>query len=515
MGLTAPMPRLELRPYQAEAVARILGELREHRSTLLVMPTGTGKTRVFAAVARRVVAAGRRALVLAHRQELLEQARSTLEACTGARVAIEKAEARAELDAPIVVASVQSLHEGRRARFPGEHFGLVVVDEAHHAPATSYRGILDHFAEAKVLGVTATPDRGDGAGLGAVFDSVAFEYGVRDAIAEGYLAPIRQRAVYVEGLDLRDIRQVRGDFAEAELEAALLAEAVLHEVAVPLLELAGERRTLCFAAGVKHAHALAEVARRYGARAEAIDGGATAEERAGALEAFAAGRIRLLVNCALLTEGFDDAGIEAVAVARPTRSRAFYAQMIGRGTRLHPGKADLLVLDFRGNAGRHALVSAVDVLAGAAVPEVKARAAELAEGGGDVLEALDQAEQEHAEAVRRATLARARFEAVELDPFEAVLGGQVPSAWWAALAPTEAQLATLERAGVPVAGLTRGRASAAISAIVRRREQGLCSFKQARLLARFGLDPDATFEEASRRITELAANGWRRPRAAR
>ena len=503
-----------LRDYQRAAVEAVERELSTVRSTLIVMPTGTGKTIVFSELIRRWNASGRgRVLVLAHREELLEQACAKIAAVTGIAPEIEKAERHAGPDAAIVVASVQTLAiDRRRQAFPPGAFSLIIVDEAHHAPAASYRAILDHFATAKILGCTATPDRCDGAAMGDVFQSVAFTYRLRDAIDEKYLVPIRQRAVHVAGLDLSTVRTVAGDLDAGDLEEIMLREDLLHQVAAPLVELAGERPTLVFASGVEHAHKLAEVIARHGRGALALDGSTPADERRAALRDFREGQINVLVNCALFTEGFDEPTIACVAVARPTKSRALYAQMIGRGTRLAPGKPDLIVLDFSGNAGKHSLVSAADILAGNEDAAVLARARKLAHDGElPVHEALDLAREQIAAEQRAKVIAQARFETTEIDPFNAlaVLGAAAPRAtWWAAEPLTEKQAALLDRSGIDHANMSKGTASALIDSIIDRQRRGLCTYKQARLLARHGLDPDVSFAQASAWITVLARNRW-------
>src|SRR5690606_38168609 len=224
------------------------------------------------------------------------------------------------------------------------------------------REILSHFHDAKVLGLTATPDRGDGVGLGAVFDVVAYEYGIRKAIDDGYLVNIVQKSIVCADLDLSDVKTVAGDLAQGELEQRLKLDAVLHQIAGPLVREAGNRPTIVFTAGVGQAHALVDVMAGYApvGRTVAIDGSTPAELRAERLDAFRRGDVQFLVNCAVLTEGFDAPETACVAMARPTKSRALYAQCVGRGTRLAPGKTDCLVLDFRGNAGRHRLVTPLD-----------------------------------------------------------------------------------------------------------------------------------------------------------
>ncbi|HEU4427326.1 MAG TPA: DEAD/DEAH box helicase family protein, partial [Myxococcota bacterium] len=251
---------MKLRDYQRAALDGAREQLRKGKKrVLLVLPTGCGKTVIFSEAIRLCTAKGGKALVLAHRTELLDQARKKLKAVApDLRVELEQAGARASTRADVVVASVQSLKGPRLERFPLDFFDLVIVDEAHHATAKSYRTILDHF-RARVLGVTATPDRADETKLGEVFDAVGFTYEMRAAIADGYLVPLKLRSVVVEALDMRHVKSRGGDFVEADLVAALEGDEVLLEIAGPLPELAGDRPTIVFIAGVKNAYRLAEM----------------------------------------------------------------------------------------------------------------------------------------------------------------------------------------------------------------------------------------------------------------
>jgi hypothetical protein len=296
----------------------------------------------------------------------------------------------------------------------------------------------------------------------------------------------------------------------------LVEEENLHGVAHPTVELAGDRPTMVFAATVAHAHALARVMqRRAGAdQVVALDGTTDRELRRDALRRFGAGEFQFLVNCALFLEGFDAPRISCVSVARPTKSRILYTQAIGRGTRLHPGKRDLLVLDFEGNAGKHALVCALDVLDGNDDPELRDKARALMAGDPqlDILGALDGAAQAIAEAKRRKVLAEARYRAVDVDPFQ-VLGIHAHPGRWGGVPPTERQVAFLAGKGIDAVklGYDPGQARAAIDALLARQSRGLCTFKQARSLARAGLNPDMPFAEANRAIDALKANAWVAP----
>lgn len=327
--------QLELRPYQFGALdgVRVAFD-RGDRSTLVVCPTGTGKTVIFAELVREAVQQGIRVLVLAHRDELLKQARKKLEA-VGVWADTEKGKSRASTLAKVVVASVQSLRGKRLERFSPAQFGLIIVDESHHATATSYRAVLDHFVEARVVGVTATPDRADGTALGEVFQSVAYRYELRQAIADEWLAPIVARRIVVDSVDLSTIHTRAGDLAQNELAEVMVDEEALRGVVVPLLDLAQDRRTIVFGVDVDHAHKLAALINAYRpGSARAVDGETDEATREQALVEFEVGQFQFLVNCALYTEGFDCPAVSCVAVVRPTKSRALYTQMVGRGTRL-------------------------------------------------------------------------------------------------------------------------------------------------------------------------------------
>ena len=269
---------MRLRHYQIECVRRVFKCWLMVRSVLAVLATGAGKTVIFAEVARRVKG---RVLVIAHREELVEQAAKKLEAVCSERVDIEMADrraARGAMAARLVVASVQTLSSpARRERFTRDYFAAVVADEAHHATAASYRAVLDYFDAAKVLGVTATPKRKDEAALGQVFDEVAYDYGIGPAIEDGVLVPVNQQAVKVDGLDFSGVRKaVSGDLSESDLEMLLNVEKVLHAMAVPTLEVVGDRPALVFCASVAHAERMAEVLNRYKANcARALSGART------------------------------------------------------------------------------------------------------------------------------------------------------------------------------------------------------------------------------------------------
>jgi superfamily II DNA or RNA helicase len=527
---------LRLRPYQADAVTAIEAQLMAARSTLLVLATGLGKTVTFAAVAQRTAASGGRVLVLAHRSELLDQAARTLRGF-GLTVAIERGEDRVDhADLPdVVVASVQTLQRSRLAKIAPDTFALIVVDEAHHATAKSYRAVLDHFATAKVLGVTATPDRADGVGLRAVFESVAFKMELGAGIRGGFLAPIELRSVVVDSLDLSRVHTQAGDLHAGELEAELLHDGVLHEIAGPLAELAAGRQTLAFVVGVAQAHALAEVLTGYGVRAAAVDGSMSTQARADVLDAYRSGWLQLVTNAMLWTEGFDAPETSCIALVRPTRSRALVTQMIGRGTRLANGKASCLVLDFvPGRIARVRLASPADALAGDELPgDLATRVLSATSTGAEPLDVLLERVRAEAAAAEAAKLERERAERAEHqrrirsvgvfyeaprldinDLLDAVTdagdGGDTSNP------ASLKQVLTLRGAGLEVPdAISKHAASALFNVLEKRRAAGLCTIKQARRLRSYGLRDDVSFADASQALDAIASNGWRPPPALR
>lgn len=235
-----------LRPYQQEACDAILGEWKKgNRKTLLVLPTGTGKTVVFSKVAEDRVRNGQRVLILAHRGELLEQAEAKIQSFTGLGCALEKAEVTS-LDSfyRITVGSVQTMmRQSRLMDFPSDFFGTIIVDESHHILAQSYQNVLNHFPAADVLGVTATPDRSDRKNLGVFFDSLAYEYTLPQAIKEGYLCRITAQTIPLN-IDISRVGTSAGDYKTGELGEAL--DPYLERIADEMLKYCRDRKTVVF-----------------------------------------------------------------------------------------------------------------------------------------------------------------------------------------------------------------------------------------------------------------------------
>ena len=512
----------ELRPYQQQARDRIHAEWDAgHTRTLLVLPTGTGKTIVFASVAADQVRAGDRVLILAHRGELLEQAADKLQRSTGLVSAVEKAESTC-LDSwfRVVVGSVQTLQRtARLERFPQVYFGTIIIDEAHHAITDGYRRILDYFSGAKVLGVTATPDRGDMRNLGEVFDSLAFEYKLTDAIKEGYLCKIMAQTIPLQ-LDITSVTMSGGDYAVGDLGTAL--DPYLEQIAAEMARRCKSRKTVVFLPLIKTSQKFRDLLNAHGFRAAEVNG--QSDDRRQVLADFDAGKYNVLCNSMLLTEGWDCPSVDCVVVLRPTKVRSLYSQMVGRGTRLSPGKTDLLLLDFLWMTDKHELCRPADL-----VCEDRAVARQmtetLAESGcpEDIEQAAAQASEDvvaqREEALAKQLAEQRRKKAKLVDPLQYEmsiqaedLSGYVPTFGWEAGPPSEQQTAALEKLGIlPDAVESAGKAALLLDRLNKRRDEGLTTPKQIRCLEKYGFQHVGTwsFEAARHMIDRIAAQGWR------
>lgn len=511
-----------LRPYQQQARDRIHAEWEAGRTrTLLVLPTGTGKTIVFASVAADQVRAGDRVLILAHRGELLEQAADKLQRSTGLVSAVEKAESTC-LDSwfRVVVGSVQTLQRpARLERFPHDYFGTIIIDEAHHAITDGYRRILDYFDHAKVLGVTATPDRGDMRNLGEVFDSLAFEYKLTDAIKEGYLCKIMAQTIPLK-LDITSVTMSGGDYAVGDLGTAL--DPYLEQIAAEMAQRCSGRKTVVFLPLIKTSQKFRDLLNAHGFRAAEVNG--QSDDRKQVLADFEADKYNVLCNSMLLTEGWDCPSVDCVVVLRPTKVRSLYSQMVGRGTRLSPGKTDLLLLDFLWMTDKHELCRPADL-----VCEDRTVARQMTENLAqtgcpeDIEEAAAQASEDvvaqREEALAKQLAEQRRKKARLVDPLQYEmsiqaedLAGYVPAFGWEAGPPSAEQSAALEKMGIlPDAVESAGKASLLLDRLNKRRAEGLTTPKQIRVLERYGFQSVGTwsFDAAKHMIDRIAAQGWR------
>lgn len=357
---------IKLRNYQHHCLETILARYRAGiRRQLTCLPTGSGKTVIFAEFPR-YFRMKNQMLVLAHRSELLDQARDKIrQANPDLRVEVEQASRSADAECDVVVASVPTLGRSgskRLHRLDPDRFFLIVVDEAHHATATTYKRVLEYFGvltpdTPKLLtGFTATPKRGDGIGLDAVFQEIVFSKSLPEMIQAGFLSPVAGYRVETE-IDLTRVRTRMGDFVASQLSHAVnVVERNSMIVKVFRSHLAG-KKTLCFCVDVAHAHSLAEAFNGEGIRAAAISGDMKPIARANVLEEFRTGKTQVLANCMVLTEGYDESSVEGIILARPTKSALLYTQMIGRGTRLHPGKENVTIVDIVDVTREHSLTT--------------------------------------------------------------------------------------------------------------------------------------------------------------
>ncbi len=514
----------QLRPYQAEAKQAILSAWDEgYRKTLLVLPTGCGKTVVFASVTEEQVNKGHRVLILAHRGELLSQAADKLRTASGLESVLEKAESTSLGSFfPVTVGSVQSLaQEKRLARFPHNYFDDIIVDEAHHCLSDSYQRVLAHFGSANILGVTATPDRGDQKNLGEYFDNKAYEYSMTQAIREGYLCPIKAQMIPLE-LDIGSVGISSGDFAAGEIGNAL--EPYLAQIAQEMLRYCKGRKTVVFLPLVATSQKFCRMLNEVGLKAAEVNG--NSDDRSQVLEDFEAGRYDVLCNSMLLTEGWDCPAVDCVVILRPTKVRSLYQQMVGRGMRLFPGKENLLLLDFLWMTSRHdlcrpsALISKDEKIAAMMDKQLQEDA-----DGIDLIEAEEQAERDvlaEREAALAKQLSEMRGKKRKLvDPLQYALSiaaedltNYVPSFAWEMAPPSQKQLEFLERRGIFADTVTNaGLASLLIDRLKRRQDEGLATPKQIRCLEKYGFRQVGTwqFSDASALISQLAGNRWMVP----
>lgn len=611
------------RDYQTLCRGNILGALSNGTaSTLAVMPTGTGKTFTGMMTIADWFKAnpGRRALWIAHREELIFQPADAWQKLTGARPLIEMGDLHADssqsrmfgaqTDNRLIIATVQTLNSGRRCsactgdclcndgeiekpcptcggdgcpdceergsftekcpechgsgyvrindectecyqgvrrrflKFDPDSIGLVVMDEAHHSPASSYVRVKEYFTNAKLLGLTATPDRADEVAMGRVYESVAFEYQLPQAIDDGWLVSIAQQYIVVEDLDFSKVRTTAGDLNEGDLEAIIREETTLHRIAAPTIELAGDRPVLAFTPGVQSAEDLCEIFNRHKpGSAVCITGKTPREDRREEIKRFQNGERQYLVGCGVFLEGFDAPATSVICMARPTKSRSLYAQAIGRGTRPLAGvvdglesaderrgaiafsdKPDCLVLDFVGNSGRHKLISTADILGGNYSDDIIAAAvqkARKATGAFDMRKTIEEVHAEREEqkrrtaAQRRIVQASARYSTTQIDPFDVFdsAPGREPG-WHKGRKPSEKMIETLKKFKIDLPpDLTFHQAHELLDTAIGRMKKGLASYGQMKILRKYGYDNalQMTFKDASATIDAIAKNGWKRP----
>lgn len=500
VAATPTPPDLGLRPYQAEARARVNDLLSEHRSCLVVHATGLGKTRLAISLAWDRKVAGQKVLFVAPTIEITHQTYEAARAL-GLTVTIEQAGNYASRPLPdMVVCCVATMRGSRLRSFRPDDFGLVVFDEAHASVSRRYTSISTYFRHAKLLGITATPDRADGRGLGALYDVVAHEMHMMDGIEQGYLAPLTFRTIHTD-FNARKLRTVAGEVSAGSVAAEIIRSGLVHEAATALAEIAPSERIVAFLPTVAASRAFVAELLARGVQAVHIDGTTPSPTRKDAFARLKRLDIRVIANVGCLVEGFDLPEVSVVALLNPSKSRARVAQMIGRGTRTAPGKTQCTVLDFcPGRLGKGRLASPADALAGQMLPDDVWE--HLEDGNGKVAIEKAQAKAEEIEALKLRAEEAAKAKADSVGRLQGLARKR------------EFAYEVQEHDAGAILGHNRvdwgayRRVKVTLEEAERRRALGLCSPKQARILIRAGLNPDMPRQLASRAISILAANKW-------
>ena len=510
---------MELRPYQQEAKDAIFEQWDSGvLKTLLVLPTGCGKTVVFAKVTEDCVRQGSRVLILAHRGELLDQAADKLKKTTGLGCAVEKAESSCQGTwFRVVVGSVQTLmREKRLSSFDSDYFDTIIIDEAHHCISDSYQRVLQHFSGAHVLGVTATPDRGDMKNLGTYFESLAYEYTLPKAIKEGYLSPIKALTIPLK-IDMSSVSVQAGDFKASDISTAL--DPYLQGIAEEMKKYCQDKKTVVFLPLVKTSQKFRDLLNENGFRAAEVNG--DSQDRAEILKDFDSGKYNVLCNSMLLTEGWDCPSVDCIVVLRPTKVRSLYCQSP------ETGKDHLLLLDFLWHTERHELCHPASLICESA--EVAQKMTENLEKEAGMPVDIEEAEKKASEDVvaqREESLAKQLAEMKRrkkklVDPLQFEMSIQaedlssyVPSFGWEMGPPSDKQKDTLEKLGIlPDQIDNAGKAAKILDRLEKRKTEGLTTPKQIRFLESRGFQHVGTwqFETAKNLIDRIAGNGWKIP----
>lgn len=513
MGIT-------LRNYQKTAVNKVFEHWKTNKSALLVQATGTGKTIVFSEVARQISEHGGHVLILAHRDELIQQAREKILLAQNITTGIEKAQEHSTTE-PIVVGSVQTLrNQSRLERFNPDYFSHIIIDEAHHSIAPQYKKILSYFNQAKILGVTATPYRGDKQDLSEIFDSITYEYSLIEAIDDNVLSPILFKLIPVK-IDLSKVHQKMGDFMVGDIDDAL--KPYLEEIANIMVEECRNRKTVVFLPLIDTSIKFTNMLRERGINAIEING--KTPNRKQILRDFDQGSIDVLCNSMLLTEGWDCPSLDCIVNLRPTRSETLYTQIIGRGTRKAPNKENLLVLDFLWQSEKYDLCRPSALVAQNKEQEELINKYFEDDKEINLEEALERAKKDivkQREAALAVEIEEKRTRKGKLiDPIQYGLSinaedlvNYIPQFKWEMAPPSAKQLEVLRNNDVDIKDIPNaGYASKLIDRIITRSKLQLSTPKQIRFLERKGFRNVGTWKkkQASKLIGIISQNKWRVP----
>jgi len=489
---------MDLRPYQNETLEAIQRDLKQLKKILVVSATGSGKTIIASEVMRRFPG---NCLFLADAKQLVNQnADKYLKHSEDLFVGVEMGKQRAMIGDRVVVATSQSLAR-RLKRWPRNYFQLIFVDEAHRNTLGGYpKKIFEHFEDAKIIGMTATPWRSDKQQLGDFYENISIEVTLQRLIREGYLSRIIIKSVALN-VCLDDVRTRAGDYAVDDLDERI--EPHLEEAALLLKEHAPGRKTVAFLPLVKTSQEFVKACRSVGLKAIHVDG----TERDG-VERFEAGEFDVISNASLLTTGWDCPIVDCVFSLRPTKSLSLYSQMVGRGTRIHPEKENLLLLDPLFISDEQNLIKPARLIASS---EFEARLIQeklmlKTEEGTDLLEAEKEASSD--DNLRRALAKKSGKKAKTVDAMDFFLSIGVSESWaendstpWERQPMTTGQRKALQKAGFdPDEIRTRGKASRLFDVIRARNDANLATPKQLKWLKKYGYAgaEQATMNEAKR-----------------
>ena len=520
------MKDIELYDYQTKAVNSVFHEWEEedHRKTLVISATGTGKTIIFIAIAERILTEypDTHVLILAHRGELLSQAADKIQKHTDIPVSLEKGSVSSH-DTPIVVGSVQSLSQDKRLdKFPSDYFKVIIVDEAHHSTSKTYQKVLNHFTDAYIVGVTATPDRMDEKALAKYYDSRAFEYPLVQAILDGNLVPVKVRTIPLK-INMRHVRKSAGDYNVSDVGDAILP--YLESIADEMEKYCKGRTTLVFTPLIATSQKFMPILKKRGFRVCEVHG--SSKDRDEKTKEIMEGKYDVILNAMLYTEGFDAKNIDCIINLRATKSRTLYIQMVGRGCRKCPerGKKDLLLLDFLWQTETFDIMNPAALVASNDV--IREKMTEISVSGEQDIFDIEEKAEDEVQKEREGQLAHMldmmRSKASKsIDPVQYAysiddknLYDYEPMYAWEKDKPTEKQLNYLKLVGFSVGQITtKGQASHIIGVMQNRRERGMSSPKQIKCLERSGFLNVGlwTKEEAGDMITALSDNRWHVPK---
>lgn len=533
-GMVSTTGAMRYRDYQSACIDSVEAGWAESLTQLAVLATGCGKTVIFSRIAEIESDRQAKTLILADTDELVEQAAAKLLASTGIRAGIEKASRVASMADNVVVASIQTLSGEKRLKtWRRDHFGLIVVDEADKSIAKSYDRVFDWFRVgeqngSRLLGVTATADRGDNKSLGKRYARLAFEYGLLEACRDGWLVRPTVKTLPLE-IDMRGLKPKGKDVSDVDVAERL--RPFLCDIARVLVAEAGTRKTVVFLPSVETARIMAESIQQYGRTAVWVAGDKRrCPDRGYRIRQFVAGEFQFCINAQMLLRGFDDPAISCVCVLRPTKIRSLFVQAVGRGTRVLPGildgltdasarraaiaasaKPDLLILDPLWLTDRLELIQPAQLITGD--PHVLERV----KREGDLIENEEAAERDLAASLMREAAKNRARKGRLFDPLEKAVSlglddivNYRPGNAWEARPPTATQIDELMKLGVDPQGVRCfGLASKWIQKARQREKLGLCSFKQMSFLEKLGLDsPSMIAKDEASRITKNQMLYW-------